>query len=320
MSPATDVAVRWGPGYETWCQRWPARGDRPGLPLLVLHGGPGSTHHYLRSLRALQRDREVIFYDQIGNGRSTRLPARRGDVDFWTTELFVEELQHVVEELGLDNSGYHLLGQSWGGMLGIEWAIESRPGLASLILANAPSSIPTWIAEANRLRELLPIDVRQSLDHHEASGSTEDPAYAAATMEFYRRHFCRLDPWPEDFQASFDLCEDDPTVYETMIGPNEFHIVGSLAGWTRDRDLGRIAVPVLVLHGEHDEATDAVVAASRAHIKRVDYVRVPGASHVPHLEQPTVTLAAFAAFLARHDPAMRRLDDAPSTPPTRTHE
>lgn len=307
--------ISWGDGHQTWCQRWRGTARATGLPVVVLHGGPGSTHHYLRELRRLREGgRDVVFYDQIGNGGSTRLPERAGDGDFWCAELFVTELDHVVHSLGLQTSGYHLLGHSWGGMLAIEWAIEPRPGLASVILSNAPSSMTTWSREADRLRTLLPRSVRETLDRHEAAGSIDSREYLAATTEFYRRHFCRLDPWPEDFQVSLDLCDEDPTVYGTMIGPTEFHIVGSLSAWDRDEDLHRIQAPVLVLHGEHDEATDVVVSACRHQIRGAEYVKVAGASHCPHLEAPDATFAAYNDFLARHDPGRPNGPNPPDHP------
>lgn len=297
-----EHVIAWGDDFETWAQRWPATGSATGLPLLVLHGGPGSTHDYLRELRHLRRSgRDVVFYDQLGNGRSTHLRHRLGDESFWTPELFVTELDRVVEHFGLARSGYHLLGQSWGGMLAIEWALEHRPGLASVVLANAPSSMATWARETQRLRALLPPEVRAALDAHEADGTLEDPEYVAATNAFYRRHFCRLDPWPEDFQRSFDLCDEDPTVYLTMVGPTEFTITGSLASWDRDDDLDRFTVPALILNGEHDEATDAVVEAARRLIPSSTYVKIAGASHSPHLEAPEGTFAAIEDFLSRHD-------------------
>lgn len=302
MDAPEEHVIRWGDGYETWCQLWPSHSEATGLPVVVLHGGPGSTHDYLRDLRRLcASGRDVVLYDQIGNGNSTRLPDRSGDADLWSPPLFVDELEHVIDHFGYDRTGYHLLGQSWGGMLGIEWGIEQRAGLASLILSNSPSSMVTWSQEATRLRELMPASVRDTLDRHESAGTTDADEYGAATIEFYRRHFCRLDPWPQDFQRSLDLCDEDPTVYQTMVGPTEFHIVGSLSRWDRDDDLHLIDVPVLVLHGEHDEATDLVVAACRQKIRDVHYVKVAGASHSPHLEQPDVTFDAFESFLARHD-------------------
>jgi L-proline amide hydrolase len=301
MSDPHEHVVTWGDGHSTWAQVWPAVGERRGDPVIVSHGGPGMTHDYLRPLRALaEGGRDVILYDQVGNGRSSHYRDRLHDVDFWTVSLFVHEVEALVAHFDLDD-GYHFLGQSWGGMLAIEWAIEPRTGLRSVILADSPSSMLTWAAETARLRSLLPVEVQATLAAHEAAGTTGSAEYAEATTEFYRRHLCRLDPWPDDLEATLAACDDDPTVYYSLIGPTEFHIVGAFASWDRDADLHRVAVPALVLHGEHDEATDLVVEASRRLIPGAEYVRVPDASHCPHLEQPELTLTAFSDFLAQHD-------------------
>lgn len=292
--------VSWS-GYRTWYRSY---GEcAPGtLPLLIAHGGPGMTHDYLLPLAELAGEgRQVVFYDQLGNGNSTLLPDTVGDADFWTPELFLTELSELITHLGF-GSGMHFLGQSWGGMLGIEYAVRRPPELASLILSNSPSSMITWAEEVGILRAELPVAVRQVLDEHEAAGTTDGPEYAAATLEFYRRHLCRLELWPADLQRTYDLSVANPAVYGTMIGPSEFHITGSLRGWDMDARLPEINVPTLVLHGEFDEATDEVVRASRERIPDVEYARIPGASHTPHLERPELTLPVFAQFLARHDP------------------
>ena len=164
----------------------------------------------------------------------------------------------------------------------------------------------TWAREVGKLRNVLPIGIRRVLDECEASGRTDSAEYAAATLEFYRRYLCRLKPWPEGMQRTYDQAMQFPTVYGTMIGPSEFHITGSLSAWDMDDKLANITVPTLVLHGEFDEATDGVVRASRERIPVVEYRRIPGASHTPHLEQPGQTIPIFSEFLARHDPAIQR--------------
>ncbi len=299
--PSIQRTLNWN-GLTTWTESWVALGEESGAPVVVIHGGPGLTHNYLRNLRALrQGGRQVIFYDQVGNGRSSHLPKSLGDKNFWTADLFVSELQKIVDSYDLTRTGYHLLGQSWGGMLAMQWATTERPGLLSAIVADSPSSMITWNAEAQRLRSLLPKETQAVLDVHEREGTTDSPQYKAATLEFYRRHVCQLDPWPLDFQDSMRHCDEDPTVYSTMIGPTEFHIVGSLSDWDIDRQLHQISVPTLILHGEEDEATDLVVDASRRLIPRAQYVKIAGTSHTPHLEKPEETLRIFSRFLARHD-------------------
>ena len=184
--------------------------------------------------------RRVIFYDQLGAGNSDH----PHNPSLWTVPLFVEELGVVRQALGLEH--LHILGQSWGGMLGMEYALTQPPGLASLIVADSPASMPQWVAEANRLRAELPSDVQETLLKHEAAGTTDDPAYQEAMLVFYRRHVCRLDPWPDCLNRTFEKLSKDPEVYNTMNGPSEFHVIGVIKDWDIVNRLGEIHVPTLV--------------------------------------------------------------------------
>ncbi len=268
------------------------------LPLVVLHGGPGMSHDYVRNLAALAHTgRRVVHYDQLGCGRSTHLPdAPR---DFWTPELFVDEFENLVAHLGLGR--YHVAGQSWGGMLGAEIAVRRPEGLASIAILNSPASMELWVAGANRLREDLPADAREALDRHEADGTIDDPEYLAAVDVYYRRHVCRMDPYPADLIDSMSQMEADPTVYHTMNGVNEFFVTGTLAGWSVIDRLGDVAAPTLVLAGEFDEATPEVWAPFVERIPDVRSHVEPRASHCTHLEHPVAVLELLGGFLAEHD-------------------
>ena len=267
-------------------------------PLVVLHGGPGASHDYLLALTALARDgRAVVLYDQLGNGRSTHLPER--GADFWTVELFVRELHNLVAGLGLGD--HHVLGQSWGGFLAQEYALTRPPGLRSLVLADTAASFPDFVAEANRLRADLPPDVEATLRRHEAEGTTDDPAYAAACDVFYRRHVCRLPEWPAEVVEGFAWIERDPTVYHTMNGPSEFHVVGSIRDWQSKDRLHELAVPTLLVSGRHDEATPALQETLREGIRGAEWVLFEDSSHMPHVEEPQRYLEVVGGWLARHD-------------------
>ncbi|MBI5160087.1 MAG: proline iminopeptidase-family hydrolase [Micrococcales bacterium] len=286
----------------TWVRITEPTEPRPGaVPLVVLHGGPGMAHDYVRNLAALadETGRLVVHYDQFGCGRSSHRPdAPRG---YWTPELFAREFGTVVRHLGLER--LHLLGQSWGGMLGAEIAVTGHPALASLAICNSPASMQLWVQGAAGLRAQLPASARDALDRHEAAGTLDDPEYLAATREFYRRHVCRVDPMPSDFVASEAQMTAEPTVYHTMNGPNEFHVVGTLRDWTIVDRLGAITVPTLVVAGEFDEATPATwtpylegIPGARSHL-------FAGASHCTHLEQPETFRRVIGEFLADHDAA-----------------
>ncbi len=269
-------------------------------PLILLHGGPGAAHDYLEPLAQLAdiAARPCVFYDQMGCGRSQH----RADApaEFWTVDLFCRELVELIEHLGIGDR-YHVLGQSWGGMLGLEHALGRPSGLRSLVVANSPSSMVLWVQEANRLRSLLPPDVQYALTRHEAAGTTDSPEYQAAMMRFYERHLCRIVPFPEPLQRTFAQLEADPTVYQTMNGPSEFHVIGSLKAWDITPRLREIEVPVLVISGEHDEATPNVVRPMVDALSDATWELFEGTSHSTHLEQPERFMNLVSAFLAAHD-------------------
>ncbi|MBC7814572.1 MAG: proline iminopeptidase-family hydrolase, partial [Burkholderiales bacterium] len=215
-------------GYRTW-YRIVGDSEAPGkLPLLCLHGGPGAAHDYIEPLQAMAATgRRVILYDQLGCGNSNTPP----NPSMWTPELYVEEINVVRQALGLDH--LHLLGQSWGGMLAMEYMLTQPEGVASVTIASSPASMEQWVSEANRLRGDMPQEVQAALTRHEQTGDYGHPEYAAASTEFNKRHVCRVYPYPDFVQRTFDMLDfkNKPEVYNTMNGPNEFHVVGTLKHW-----------------------------------------------------------------------------------------
>ncbi len=287
-------------GHETWVQITAPDDVREGaLPLFVLHGGPGMAHNYVRNVAELAAEtgRTVIHYDQIGCGNSTHLPD--APADFWTPDLFVDEFHNVLEALEIDE--YHLLGQSWGGMLSAEIAVRQPSGLASLAICNSPASMELWMSGCAELRAQLPAETQSALTRHEEAGTVSDPEYLQATNEFYLRHLCRVDPMPQDLIDTITQMENEPTVYHTMNGPNEFYVLGTLRGWTIIDRLPRITAPTLVIAGEFDEATPAAWQPYVEHIAGAQSHVFPDASHCSHLEKPEEFRAVVAAFLASHD-------------------
>jgi L-proline amide hydrolase len=214
-------------------------------------------------------------------------------------QLFVEEVDVVRRALGLDR--LHLLGQSWGGMLAMEYALTQPVGVASLTLASSPASMIQWVAEANRLRAGLPKDVQATLQHHETAGTTNSNEYQAAMMDFYRRHVIRVDPMPEAVARSFAKLERNPQVYHTMNGPSEFHVVGSLKDWDIVARLHEIKAPTLVTSGRHDEATPLIAETVHRGIRGSEWVIFENSSHMAHVEEPARYMAVLDEFLCRHD-------------------
>jgi proline-specific peptidase len=280
-------------GHETW-YRIVGDGEEPGkLPLLCLHGGPGAPHDYLESLeRMTGTGRRAIFYDQLGCGTSSRT-----DETLWTIETFVDEVGAVRDALGLGRT--HLFGSSWGGMLAMEYALTKPSGLVSLVLSSSPASIPIWAEETMRLRSELPADVQSVLDEHEAAGTTDSPEYGAATLEFYKRHVCRLDPWPDGVLSTFAQMEENPDVYQYMQGPNEFVITGTFRDWDISARLGEIDVPTLVTSGRHDECTPRQAEIVHRGIPGSEWVVFEDSSHMQFAEEPERYLEVLDGFLTR---------------------
>jgi len=281
-------------GYKVWYGIIGEREEQGKLPLLCLHGGPGAPHDYLEPIGTIaQTGRRVIFYDQLGSGNSDH-PHKP---EMWAVDLFVEEIGVVRQALGLEK--VHILGQSWGGMLAMEYALTKPKGLASLILADSPANMSQWISEVNRLRSQLPPEVQQTLLKHEQEGTTNDPAYQEATLVFYRRHLCRVDPWPQCLQRTFEKLMQAPEVYYTMNGPSEFHVTGTLRNWNIVNRLNEIHVPTLLLSGRYDEATPEVVETVHRGIKGSEWIIFENSSHMPHLEESERYIQVLADFLSR---------------------
>jgi proline-specific peptidase len=280
--------------YRTWYRVVGDEESEGKLPVVLLHGGPGGTHDYLEPLEALaDTGRRVVFYDQIGCGKSD-LPE---DDSLWVVETFVDELGVVRQELGLDR--IHLFGNSWGGMLAMEYALTQPDGLESLVLASSPASIPQWVEETGKLRAELPSDVQAVLDRHEAAGTTDDPEYEVAASVFYKRHVCRLDPWPDCVLRSFQFIAEHGVVYHTMNGPSEFHVTGNLRHWSVVDRLPEIGAPTLVVTGEHDEATPAINKTVKDGIPGAESVIYPNASHMAHVEDTEGYVGLLDDFLSR---------------------
>ncbi len=298
MSLAVALTAREGTipfkGYQTW-YRIVGADEKPGkLPLLLLHGGPGAAHDYLEPLAEIAgTGRRVIFYDQLGCSRSS-IPESKPEM--WTVDLYVEEVDAVRRALGLDR--IHLLGQSWGGMLAMEYALTRPEGLASVTIASSPASMIQWVAEANRLREELPPEVQQALLRHEAAGAYDHPEYKTAMQVFYDRHVCRIVPNPDYVSRSFESIDRNPEVYHTMNGPSEFHVVGTIKTWDIIPRLGEIAVPTLVTSGRYDEATPLIASTVHEGIPGSRWVLFEESSHMPHAEEPERYMQVLDEFLS----------------------
>lgn len=287
-------------GHQTWYRVTGALDpDAERAPLVILHGGPGAAHDYCLAMTGLAADgRAVVHYDQLGCGNSTHLPD--ADPSYWSVDLFVRELRALVAHLGIAER-FHLLGQSWGGMLGPEVVLSDDSGICSLTICDSPASMPLWLEGAAELRAALPAEVEKVLSEHEAADTTDSPAYQEAMDVFYARHVCRVDPVPAEVTASFAQIDAEPTVYHTMNGPSEFHVIGSLKDWTVVDRLPGIRVPTLVVAGAYDEATPATWAPFVERIPDVRSHVFAESSHMPHVEEPEAFTRVVGAFLRAND-------------------
>ena len=267
---------------------------RAKTPLLCLHGGPGMPHDYLESLADLSDERPVIFYDQLGCGRSPAPSEERT----WTMQRFIDELVSVREGLGLDE--VVLFGNSWGGTLALVYTLDHAPGLKGLILSSALVSASRWVEDAQKLRAALPAAVQEVLATHEQGGFFGCPEYQGAAAEFYRRHLCRLSPWPTSIERTFAGMGGD--VYLAMWGPSEFGpVTGELASLELVDRLGEIRVPTLVTGGRFDEATPEQMQMLSAAIDGAELAIFESSSHTAFVEERTAYISRLREFLARID-------------------
>ena len=275
------------PGGPVWYR---VSGTGPGIPLLVLHGGPGGRICGYSRLDVLGNERPIVRYDQLGSGRS----GRPDDPSLWTVERFVEELHTVRQQLGLDEM--HLLGHSWGGSLAAAYVLEKgTDGIASVILSSPLLSTRMWIEDANFLRSQLPEDVQRTLTEHEQAGTTDSDKYQAASDVFYERHVYggeRAESPPE--------CDGAPPgrfVYETMWGPTEFHATGTLIDFDVTDRLHEIDVPVLFIAGQFDEARPERIAEFQQLIPGSKLIVILDAAHGTLSKKPDEYRSILEHFL-----------------------
>lgn len=281
-------------GYKTWYRIVGDQEKAGKLPLICLHGGPGATHDYFGSLEAFTATgRRVILYDQLGWGNSDHVQ----NPSFWKVGLFVEELGEIRRVLGLDR--VHILGHSWGGQLAMEYALTQPAGLASLVLADTLASASQWAQEAKCLIKDLPIEVQQTIQTHEAAGTTGSPEYQEAMKVFSRRYASgHIDPKPDWVKEAFKKLKNNE-VYLTMWGPSEFYLTGTLKDWDITNRLGEIRIPALVLCGRYDEATPVLAETIHRGIPGSEMVIFEHSAHFPHIEETERYLQVLDQFLSR---------------------
>jgi proline iminopeptidase len=266
--------------------------EKKGIPLLTLHGGPGAPHDYLEPMQSLADERPVIFYDQLGCGFSDR----PSDTNLWTVQRFVEELAQLRTALKLEK--IHIMGQSWGTMLAVEYMIRNKPdNVESLILSGAYLSTARWVADQRNWISQLPQNVQDTIIKYEEIGDFSSSAYQEAMMHFYSKHLCRLDPWPDCLNRAMEKMGFE--VYEHMWGPSEFTMTGTLKNADLTDQLHQIKVPVMFTCGEFDEATPETTNYFKSKIEKAEMHVLIGASHSHQVEKPEEYVQVLRAFLRK---------------------
>ncbi|OBH82801.1 proline iminopeptidase [Mycobacterium scrofulaceum] len=278
------------PGGNVWFNRV---GGGPGLPLLVVHGGPGLPHTYLRALERLADEREVVYWDQLGCGNSER-PSNR---ELWTMPRSVAEMDAVVNGLGLNR--FHVFGNSWGAMMAQQYALDVPSQAVSLTLSNSIASIPQFTQMVARLKAELDPAIQSAIDRHEAAGTTYTAEYQDAVRTWNETYLCRVRPWPPELSEAFANMGTD--IFETMFGPSDFHIVGTIREWDVFDRLPEITLPTLVLAGRFDECVPEHMWEMHQRIAGSRFELFESSAHMPFIEEPAKFDRVMRDFLRQHD-------------------
>jgi proline iminopeptidase len=233
--------------HQVWVKRV---GNNPDLKVLLLHGGPGSTHEYLEACDSFlpAAGIEYYYYDQLGSGFSDQPE----DPSLWEVSRFVDEVEQVRRALGLGPDNFVLYGHSWGGILAIEYALKYQQHLRGLVISNMAASADSFVKHVSKLRAQFPADVRAKLEFYENANKTDDPEYQRLLFDkVYKIFICRLDPWPDPVLRS--LGGWNQHVYRVLQGRNEFEATGRMKGWNRWDDLPKIKVRTLTMGARYDE-------------------------------------------------------------------
>ena len=283
-------------GFKTYCKI--VGENQPGKKtLLVLHGGPGDCHNYLLPYADIadRFGRQVVFYDQIGCGKSM-IPHQ--DDDFYNYQLWVDEFYTVREALGLDD--IHLFGNSWGGMLGMLCMLKDDSGVNSFVINSSPVRIATWLSEANRLLTYLPADMQAALAEAERTGNYDTPEAKAASDEYYKRHVVGLyeKDYPDYIKDSFSAVGE---CFMVMQGASEFVVTGKMKDWDIRDQVGNIKVPCMALSGTDDEGTPLTIKEGVDLIPGCEWTLIQGAAHIANTTHREECITAVENFISRFD-------------------
>ena len=286
--------------FRVWTKRV---GNNPKLRLLLLHGGPGATHESFESYDGYLPDEgiEYIYYDQLDSYYSDQ----PGDTTLWTISRFVEEVEQVRQALGLNADNFYLLGQSWGGMLAMQYALKYQDKLKGLIITNMMASVPKYNQYAEEvLGPQLPDEVLREVQSLEAQQDYGNPRYSALLMEhYYTEHLLRkpLDQWPESINRTFKHLNAD--IYTYMQGPSEFGMHGNatLRNWDVSGELKNLTVPTLVIGAKHDTMDPKYLEWMANEVQRGRFLYCPNGSHLVQYDDQLVYFNGLTKFIREVD-------------------
>lgn len=262
-------------------------GEGSKTPIILLHGGPGMPSYYLNSLTELGTDRSVIFYDQLGCGRSMQ----KMDTSLMTVESFVEQLEQLRVTLGIED--FYLYGSSWGTMLGVDYYLKYPQHVKAMILSSPCLSAERWSKDAGILIASLPDSVQQSIQKNLAAKTFSSPEYQSAIQIYYKNFFSRT-PTPD---VDSTLLHYSPEIYEYMWGPSEFTALGTLKNYDRTDRLDEIKVPTLFMAGEFDEARPTTVQYYQSLTPQSSFGLIKNSGHLTMVDNPQQNLQVIQEFL-----------------------
>ncbi len=286
--------------FKVWTKRF---GNNPKIKVLLLHGGPGSTHEYFESVESYfpREGIEFIYYDQLGSGNSDH-PEGKGDV-LWDLPRFVEEVEQVRTALGLNKDNFYLLGSSWGGILAMEYALKYQRNLKALIITNMMSSAPLYDKYAEEvLGPQMDPAILKEIKDIEAKGDFANPRYMELLWpHFYTQHLLRLplEQWPDAVNRSFAKMNQE--VYVTMQGPSEFGISGKLENWDVSSRLPDITVPTLTIGAAHDTMDPKHMEWMSQQVKNGQFLLCPNGSHLSMWDDQEVWMNGVIRFIKEVD-------------------
>lgn len=278
--------------FKVWTKRF---GNNPRIKVLLLHGGPAMTHEYMECFESFfpQQGFEFYEYDQLGSYYSDQPK----DSSLWTTDRFVEEVEQVRKAIGADSTNFYVLGNSWGGILAMEYALKYQRNMKALLIANMVASIPEYTKYANEvMAPQLDPKVLAEVKELEAKGQYDNPRYMELLIpNFYHKHLCRLDEWPDGFNRTMKHVNYE--IYLMMQGPSEFGASGRLANWDiRDR-LKEIKVPTLMIGAKHDTMDPNAMEAQSKMVEHGRYLYCPNGSHLSMWDDQKVFMNGVIQFI-----------------------